>query len=84
MKKAGRGPLKSLLLANYVATRFPNTRPKLRNDILKGLIVKDLRAHFKTDVLPYDGLPRPSFPEDFQNRRPWKAIVQGFEMPSNE
>ncbi len=42
------------------------------------------RAHFKTDVLPYDGLPRPSFPEDVQNRRPWKAIVQGFEMPSND
>ena len=44
------------------------------------------RAHFKTDVLPYDGLPRrlprPSFPEDFQNRRPWKAIVQGFETAS--
>ena len=45
------------------------------------------RAHFKTDVLPYDGLPRrlprPSFPEDFQIRRPWKAIVQGFETYSS-
>ena len=42
------------------------------------------RAHFKTDILPYDGLPRPSFPEDFQIRRPWKAIVQGFEMRSSD
>ena len=45
------------------------------------------RAHFKTDVLPYDGLPRrlprPSFPEDFQIRRPSKSIVQGFETASS-
>jgi hypothetical protein len=56
-------------------------RPRLPNWTLV------LRAHFKTDVLPYDGLgrrlPRPSFPEDFHNRRPWKAIVQGFETASS-
>jgi hypothetical protein len=38
------------------------------------------RGHFKT---LYDGLPRPSNLEILEKRRPWKAIVQGFETASS-